>query len=112
MNTVQLIGRITKDLELRKTEKGEAFLGFTIAVNEYSKDKEYTNYIDCITFGKTAENMSKYLLKGSLISVEGSVSSRTIEKEDHKETILSIKALQVNFLETNKNITKKEEIQE
>lgn len=106
MNSVNLIGRITKNLELRKTEKGESFLGFTITVNEYSKEKEYTNYIECVTFGKTAENMSKYLEKGSLISVEGSVSSRTVEKEKHKETVMNIKVDQVNFLDNKNNAPK------
>ncbi|AVN63454.1 single-stranded DNA-binding protein [Mesoplasma florum] len=104
MNQVCLIGRITKDIELRNTTNGQGkFVSFTLAVSEYSGQKEITNFIPCFAFNNTAENMARFLSKGSLISVSGRVNVRTSQTDGKYETIVTITADRVNFLESAKN---------
>ncbi|QVK06030.1 single-stranded DNA-binding protein [Mycoplasma mycoides] len=104
MNRVNLVGRITRDLELRVAKNGSKFVFFTVAVSEFSTREEKTNYIPCSAFDKTAENMVKYLSKGSLISVEGRITTRNNQTPDGKfETIVNVLAERVNFLEPFKN---------
>lgn len=94
MNTVTLIGRTTKDVEL--SIKGETKITrFSLAINE-GKDK--TDFIPVNAFGKTAETLSKYVGKGSLISVEGHIR---ISHKDEK-TFMNIVADRVEFLATKK----------
>ncbi|ATZ21290.1 single-stranded DNA-binding protein [Mesoplasma tabanidae] len=104
MNQVCLIGRITKDIELRNTTNGQGkFVSFTLAVSEYSGQKEITNFIPCFAFNNTAENMARFLSKGSLISVSGRVNVRSTQNDGKYETIVTITADRVNFLESAKN---------
>lgn len=104
MNQVSLVGRITKDLELRSTSNGQGkFVSFTVAVSEYSGQKEITNFIPCFAFERTAENMAKFLSKGSLVSVTGRINVRSSQNDGKYETSVSITADRVNFLESAKN---------
>lgn len=103
MNQVCLIGRLTKDIELRNTANGQGkFVSFTLAVSEYSGQKEVTNFIPCFAFNNTAENMARFLSKGSLVSVSGRVNVRTTQNDGKYETIVTITADRVNFLESAK----------
>lgn len=71
LNKAILIGRITKDLELKRSGNGNSYINFTLAVN--GSKKEDVNFITCKAFNKKAETMVNYLGKGSLIAVEGSI---------------------------------------
>lgn len=103
MNQVSLIGRLTKDIELRNTANGQGkFVSFTLAVSEYSGQKENTNFIPCFAFNITAENMARFLSKGSLVSVVGRVNVRASQTDGKYETIVTITADRVNFLESAK----------
>ncbi|WP_434328677.1 single-stranded DNA-binding protein [Mycoplasma capricolum subsp. capricolum] len=104
MNRVNLVGRITRDLELRVAKNGSKFVFFTVAVSEYSSREEKTNFIPCSAFDRTAENMVKFLSKGSLISVEGRITTRNNQTLDGRfETIVNVLAERVNFLEPAKS---------
>lgn len=81
MNKIFLIGRITKDLELRSTKSGNSVCEFTLAVN---RDKGNTDFITCQVWNKQAENLCKYQGKGSLISVIGELRVETYEINDKK----------------------------
>lgn len=82
MNKVMLIGRLTKDPELRYTQGGTAVASFTIAVDRrFSKEKE-ADFINCVAWQKTAEFISQYFRKGSKIVVEGRLQTRSYEVED------------------------------
>lgn len=82
MNKVLLIGRITKDLELRETKTGKKVCEFTIATNRVNgKD---ANFIDCMLWDKQAENLVKYQGKGSLVGVSGELRTETYELNDKK----------------------------
>lgn len=74
MNKVILIGRITKDLELKHTNNSLAYCKFTLAVNKAFKKNE-ADFINCVVWRKTAENLVKYCRKGSQIAVEGAIQT-------------------------------------
>lgn len=75
MNRVELIGRLTKGIELRSTASGKSVTEFTLAVNRKTKEKQ-TDFIPCVAWNKTAELLAQYTSKGDLIGVEGSVQTR------------------------------------
>ncbi len=81
MNKVQLIGRLTRDPELKYTQSTEpvAVTRFSVAVNrKYKRDGEPdADFFNCITFGKTAEFVSKYFSKGKMIGVAGSIRNNS-----------------------------------
>ena len=82
MNKVILIGRLTKDPELRFTAgSGMAVSRFTLAVNRQFK-KDETDFINCVAFGKTAETISQYLTKGRQIAVTGSIRTGSYDAQD------------------------------
>lgn len=113
MNKVMLIGRITKNIELKSTPNGKEVADFSIAVKRNYKNQngEYeADFINCISFGKTAELLSKYTKKGDQIAVEGRINTRNYEnKEGKKVYITEILVENIMFLET-KNAQKSENI--
>lgn len=103
MNTVILIGRLTRDPELRYTNSGHAVANFTLAVDRpFSKEKE-TDFIPIIVWQKQAENCAEYLLKGSQVAVEGRLQVRGYEdKQGNKRSATEVVASSVQFLDTRK----------
>lgn len=82
INRVVLVGRLTKDINLRKTQSGISVGLFTLAVNrQYSKDKEHkeTDFVSCIVWRKGAEILSQYTHKGSRIGIDGRIQTRNYE---------------------------------
>lgn len=110
MNNVVLIGRITKDIELRKTESGKCNCSFTLAV---TRDKDNTDFINCQVWNMIAENMSKYCSKGDLIAVKGRIQSRSYDAQDGtKRYITEVIADKVTFLSMKpKEETKSDEFE-
>lgn len=85
MNSVNLVGRLARDPELRFiATTGKSMCRFTIAINRYGK-KDEADFISCVAFGKIAENISKYLTKGKEIAIVGSLRTGSFEdKEGNK----------------------------
>lgn len=82
MNKVVLIGRLTKDPDLKFTAgSGTAVSRFTVAVNRQFK-KDETDFINCVAFGKTAETISQYLTKGRQIAVTGNIRTGSYDTQD------------------------------
>ncbi len=84
MNLVILMGRTTKDIELRYTQNSLAVARFTLAVDRPGKNNEekQTDFVQCVCFGKTAENLSKHISKGRRIAVEGRIQTGSYDKQD------------------------------
>lgn len=81
INRVFLLGRITKDLEVRQTPSGTAVLRFTVAVDRPVKQGEkQTDFINCVAFGQRAEFISSYFGKGRMIAIEGNIKTGSYEK--------------------------------
>ena len=101
MNEVILMGRITKDLELRYTQGTEpiAVLKFNIAVaRKFKKENENNaDFINCVAFGKTAEFISKYFVKGKLIAIIGEIRVNHFEKDGAKLKSTEILVENVEF---------------
>lgn len=91
MNRVSLLGRLTKDLELRRTPSGISYCLFTIAVNRpFSKDQDQqADFISCVAWRFNAENMVKFLRKGSLIALDGAIRTRTVDEQDGSKRYLT-----------------------
>ena len=81
MNHVSLIGRLTRDPDVRSTQNGEQVARYTLAVDRSSKDKS-ADFISCVTFGKAAEFAGKYLTKGLKIGVEGRIQTGSYTNKD------------------------------
>ena len=110
MNKVILVGRITKDPELRNINSGSSVVNFTIAVNRpvaQNADQNQNNadFINCVIWNKQAENLAKYVKQGSLIGVEGRIQTRSYESNGTTRYITEVLCDNVQFLETKKDGT-------
>lgn len=89
MNNVNLLGRLTADPELRQTTSGIASCRFTIAVNRKFKNKETNEYdadfISCVAWRQTAEFVSRYFHKGSMIAVSGSLRTGSYTDKNYQD---------------------------
>lgn len=106
MNKVILIGRITKDVELKTTTSGKSVASFTLAVNKDYKnaDGKYdANFISCVSFGQQAEIISKFVHKGDKLGVSGKLNTRTYEKNGIKVYVTEIIVDGFDFLESKKD---------
>jgi single-strand DNA-binding protein len=99
INVVTLIGRITKDLELRYTGDGKAVANFTIALDrKYNRDQ--TDFVPCVVWRELAENCARYTGKGSLIALEGRLQVSTYDNQDgNKVWKMEVVAENVKFLD-------------
>ncbi len=102
MNICALIGRLTKDPELRTTPSGTAVTTITIAVNRRF-DKEKADFLDVIAWRQNAEFICKYFSKGQRIAVIGSMQSRTWEDNNgSRHKAIEVIAEQVEFVDSKK----------
>jgi len=102
MNRVILVGRITKDPELKKTAQDIAVVNFTIAVNRNYTDQQgekQADFISCVVWRRQAENVAKYVSKGMLLGVEGRIQTRQYESETGMKNITEVLCDSVQFLE-------------
>lgn len=103
LNSVCLIGRLTKDLGLRQTQSGNCYVGFTLAVRRnFVKDGQpESDFINCVAWGKTAETMCNYLLKGSLIGVDGRIQTRNYDNQQGQRVyVTEVNVQNFHFLES------------
>ena len=98
MNTVILIGRLTRDPELKYTPNGKAVCSFNLAVDRRFK-KDEADFINCQAWSKTGELIAEYLTKGSQCAIEGRIQVRSYQdKEGQKRYATEIVVEQVEFL--------------
>lgn len=101
MNKIILIGRLTKDPDLRYTPNGAAVCTFTLAVNRpYSKDGEQeADFINIVVWNKAGESCAKYLEKGRQCAIEGRLQIRTYDGDDGKKRwVTEVVADRVEFI--------------
>jgi len=103
LNRAELVGRLTRDTEVRYTPAGVPVARFTIATNRYSgtgeERRELTDFIPVVAWAKLAETIGEHCGKGRLVLVEGRVQSRAWETEDgQKRSTIEIVAGRVQFL--------------
>ena len=103
INRVVMVGRMTRDPELRRTGSGAAVTSFTLALNRNynSADGQQADYISCEVWNKVAENVAQYCSKGSLVGVEGRLRSRTYDNaQGQRVYVTEVVCDSVQFLET------------
>jgi single-strand binding protein len=107
MNHITLIGRLTKDPELKYSQSGKAYCRFTLAVaREFNRDE--TDFLDCVAWNKAAEIIAEYLRKGKRAAIQGRLETGTYEKDGKNIKTHNIVVDRFEFVdsarsETNKN---------
>ena len=95
MNKVILIGRLTKDVEIRATNSGKTVAIFTLAVPRRKKDE--VDFINCQAWEKTGDFISQYFSKGNMIAVAGSIQNDSYEKDGKKITVTKVNVQEAFF---------------
>ena len=103
INRVVLVGRLTRDPELRRTGNGTAVASFTVAVDNRTKDtngNRTTSFIPCTIWNQQAENVVRFTHKGSLVGVEGKLNQRSYDSKDGRRvSVIEVICDSVQFLE-------------
>ena len=106
LNRVILIGRLTKDPELRSTNSGKSVCSFTLAVDSGFGEAKRTDFINIVVWSKQGENCSEYLAKGKLAAVEGRLQIRSYDDRDgNKRYVTEVVADNVRFLSPKNEAT-------
>jgi|LFRM01.1.fsa_nt_gb single-strand DNA-binding protein len=104
MNKVLLIGRLTKDVDLRKTQNGTSYARFTLAVNRRFKGNDPqgqdADFISCVAWDKRAEVMYQYLGKGSQVGIEGRIQTGSYERDGQRVYTTDVVVENFDFLES------------
>lgn len=113
INSVFLVGNLTRDPELRVTASGNGVLSLNICVNQSRKNAEgqwedYPNYFFLTMFGKRAESLSTWLHKGSKVAVQGHLNQNTWEKDGQKQSRTDIIVDQIELMSKKESYTEAE----
>lgn len=107
MNTASLVGRLTRDIELRYTQAGKAVGSFTLAVNRSFTNQQgerEADFINCVIWGKGAETLANYTRKGHQLGVVGSIMTRNYENQQgQKVYVTEINVRDFDLLEPKKD---------
>jgi single-strand DNA-binding protein len=106
INRVVLVGRLTKDPELKYTQSGVVVCRFTLAVNRPVRNdgEQQADFVSCVAWRKTAENTANFLKKGSLAGIDGRIQTGSFEGQDGKRVYTTdVVADSVQFLEPKSN---------
>ena len=104
LNQLVLVGRLTKDPEVNKTETNKCYSHITLAVPRSFKNinGEYeTDFIDCMLWDSVAKSTSEYCHKGDIVGVKGRIQSEVVDKEGTKKYYMNVIAERVTFLSSN-----------
>ena len=111
LNQIVLVGRLTRDILVNKSDKGVKVATISLAIPRSFKNMEGgydTDFVDCVAFDNIAENTKEYCGKGDIVGIKGRVQSRTIEKNGKTEYLMEIIAEKVTFLSSKKGEEKAE----
>ena len=97
MNIAILMGRLTRDPELKYTSNGKAYTTFTLAVQ---KTKDEAEFIDCVAWEKTAETIAEYFGKGNRILIQGRLSVNSYEQNGEKRKFTRVLANTFEFIDS------------
>ena len=107
LNKVILMGRLTRDIELRSTPQGISTCSFSIAVDRNfvrEGEERKADFINCVAWRKTAEFISKYFKKGNLIAIEGSIQTRSWDDTDGKKRYATEVIVSQAYFAESKNV--------
>ncbi|MCL2136365.1 MAG: single-stranded DNA-binding protein [Coriobacteriia bacterium] len=104
INKVIITGNLTRDPELRSTPAGSSVLSFGVAVNDRRRNsstgewENYANFVDCSIFGARAEALSKILVKGMKVAIEGKLRYSSWERDGQRRSKLDVNVDEIEFL--------------
>ena len=109
INKVVLVGRLTKDVELRKTNSNKSVCSFTLACNRrFTSNQEggqTADFINCIAWNQSADFLAKYASKGAIVGVEGRISTRNYEGQNGKVYVTEVTCDSVQLIGGNRSTT-------
>lgn len=103
MNRVILVGRITKEPEIKYTQSNIPVVSFTLAINRQFSDQsgeKQADFVQCVVWRKQAENLAKFVKKGALLGVEGRIQTRNYEAENGTRYVTEVVCDSIQFLES------------
>lgn len=103
INNVTISGNLTRDAELRTTPGGTAVLSLGVAVNDRRRNQngeweDYANFVDCTLFGRRAEAIHQYLVKGTKVAIEGRLHYSSWEKDGQRRSRLDVYVDELEFM--------------
>lgn len=106
LNQIVLVGRLTRDVVVNKSDKGVKVASISLAIPRSFKNSEGTydtDFIECTAFDAIAENTSEYCTKGDIVGVKGRLQTRVLEKDNDKKYVLEVIAEKVTFLSSKQS---------
>jgi single-strand DNA-binding protein len=100
MNHIVLLGRLTKDVDVRYTANSKVVATFTLAVDKFENGEKSASFIPCVAFGKTAEAIGNFVSKADRLLVEGSLNTRSYDdKTGQKHYVTEVLVNRMDFIE-------------
>ena len=103
MNSVCIVGRLTKDVQERRTQNGTPVISFKLAFDRRKKD-DGADFIPCIAWDKAAETIAKYVHKGDMFGVTGYIQTRSYEKDGRRNYATEVVTTSFQFLERKREM--------
>lgn len=108
LNVVTLVGRLTRDSEIRYSQKGDAVVRFSVAINRRKRNADGTwgdevNYFNCVYFGKSAEAVNQYLSKGTQVAINGELRQNRYEVEGQARSTVEVFVNSLQLLGSSQN---------
>ena len=111
LNQIVLVGRLTRNITVNKSDKGNKVATIPLAIPRSFKNSDGTydtDFVDCVAFDQIANNTSEYCEKGDIVGVKGRIQTRIVDKEGQKENVMEIIAEKVTFLSSHTKEEKEE----
>ena len=113
INKVILVGRLTKDLELRKTASNTSVVTFTVACNrrfgsQQANNQPTADFINCVAWNQSADFLARYASKGSLVGVEGRITTRSYDGQNGKVYVTEVTCENVQLLSSSRGENRNE----
>lgn len=115
INSVVLVGRLTKDIELRKTQSGLSVASFTIACDrrlsqeQRNNNEQSADFISCVAWRGSADFLGKYAHKGDTVGVEGKIQTRNYDRDGQRVYVTEVLANSVNLLHSKQPVQSQEQ---
>lgn len=115
INSVVLVGRLTKDIELRKTQSGLSVASFTVACDrrlsqeQKNNNEQSADFISCVAWRGSADFLGKYARKGDTVGVEGKIQTRNYDRDGQRVYVTEVLANSVNLLHSKQPVQSQEQ---
>lgn len=115
INSVVLVGRLTKDIELRKTQSGLSVASFTVACDrrlsqeQRNNNEQSADFINCVAWRGSADFLGKYARKGDTVGVEGKIQTRSYDRDGQRVYVTEVLANSVNLLHSKQTAQSQEQ---